>query len=142
VHTRAHVYRAILEGLAYGLRAGKEQIERKTGKPIRLLRVSGGGSQSDQAMQISADVFGLPAERPEIYETSALGAAINTAVGLGLHADYATAVRAMARVGRRFEPDPKAVVLYDALYREVYQYMYKQLRPLYRSIRKITGYPA
>ncbi len=142
VHTRAHVYRAILEGLAYGLRAGGEQIERRVGKHLRLLRVSGGGSQSDQAMQISADVFGLPAERPEIYETSALGAAINAAVGLGLHADYASAVRAMTRVGRRFEPEPGAVRLYDALYRDVYQRMYPRLRPLYRRIREITGYPA
>lgn len=142
VHTRAHVYRAILEGLAYGLRAGGEQIERRIGKRLRLLRVSGGGSQSDQAMQISADVFGLPTERPEIYETSALGAAINAAVGLGLHADYASAVRAMTRVGRRFEPEPGAVRLYDALYRDVYQRMYPRLRPLYRRIREITGYPA
>ena len=142
VHTRAHVYRAILEGLAYGLRAGREQIEKKIGRRIRLLRVSGGGSQSDQAMQISADVFGLPAERPEIYETSALGAAINSAVGLGLHADYPTAVRAMTRVGRRFEPEPSAVALYDALYRDVYQRMYAQLKPLYQRIREITGYPA
>ena len=142
VHTRAHLYRAILEGLIYGLRNGKEQIERKIRKPVRLLRVSGGGSQSDQAMQISADVFGLPAERPEIYETSALGAAMNAAVGLGLHRDYATAVRAMTRVGQRFEPAPEAVRLYDALYRDVYQRMYTQLRPLYKRIREITGYPA
>lgn len=142
VHTRAHLYRAILEGLVYGLRAGKEQIEKKIRRPVRLLRVSGGGSQSDQAMQISADVFGLPAERPEIYETSALGAAMNAAVGLGLHRDYGAAVRAMTRVGQRFEPAPDAVRLYDALYRDVYQRMYPQLRPLYRRIREITGYPA
>ncbi len=43
VHTRAHVYRALLEGLAYALREGKEQIERRTAVPIRRLRVAGGG---------------------------------------------------------------------------------------------------
>ncbi|MEW6168372.1 MAG: FGGY-family carbohydrate kinase [Pseudomonadota bacterium] len=141
VHTRAHFYRAILEGLIYGLRSGREQIERRTGRRLTRLRVAGGGSQSDQAMQITADVFGLPAERPEIYETSALGAAINAAVGLGIHADHAAAVRAMTRVGRRFEPRPEAARIYDALYREVYQRMYGRLRPLYRRIRAITGYP-
>jgi len=141
VHTRAHVYRAILEGLIYGLRAGKEQIEKKTRRPIRLLRVAGGGSQSDQAMQITANVFNLPAERPAVYETSALGAAINAAVGLGLHPDYPTAIRAMTRVGARFEPQPEAVRLYDALYRDVYSRMYAQLKPLYQRIREITGYP-
>lgn len=142
VHTRAHFYRAILEGLVYGLRSGKEQIERRTGTPIRRLVIAGGGSQSDAAMQISADVFGLTAERPEVYETSALGAAINLAVGLRLHRDYASAVAAMTRVGQRFTPEPAAQRTYDALYREVYLPLYPRLRPLYHRIRRITGYPA
>ncbi|SFF34166.1 Sugar (pentulose or hexulose) kinase [Fontimonas thermophila] len=141
VHTRAHFYRAILEGLVYGLRSGREQIERRIGRRITRLCVAGGGSQSDVAMQITADVFNLPADRPQVYETSALGAAINAAVGLGLYPDYATAIRAMTRIERRFEPDPGAVRLYDALYREVYQHMYRQLKPLYTRIRAITGYP-
>lgn len=141
VHTRAHFYRAILEGLAYGLRSGREQIERRTGTPVRRLVIAGGGSQSDSAMQISADVFGLPADRPEVYETSALGAAINLAVGLGVHRDYASAVAAMSRVGARFTPDASAQRLYDQLYREVYLPLYPRLRPLYQRIRHITGYP-
>lgn len=141
VHTRAHLYRAILEGLVYGLRAGAEQIERRTARKIRRLVVGGGGSQSDAAMQITADIFGLAAERPEVYETSALGAAINLAVGLGLHPDYAAAVRAMTRVGRRFVPEPGAQAIYLRLYREVYRDLYPRLQPLYRRIRDITGYP-
>jgi sugar (pentulose or hexulose) kinase len=140
-HTRAHFYRAILEGLAYGLRAGRDQIERRTGKPIRRVRVAGGGSQSEMAMQITADVFGLPAERPEVYETSALGAAINLAVGLGMHPDYDRAVASMTRVGAHFTPDPSSARVYDELYREVYQPLYPRLKPLYESIRRITGYP-
>lgn len=142
VHTRAHLYRAIIEGLVYSLRAGREQIERRTGKKIRRVVVAGGGSQSDQAMQITADVFGLTIERPEIYETSALGAAINLAVGLGVHPDYATAVQAMTRIGSQFEPQAEAQKIYDALYREVYQPLYPRLKPLYKKIRSITGYPA
>ncbi|OWJ91435.1 carbohydrate kinase [Pseudomonas sp. A46] len=142
VHTRAHLYRAILEGLAYALRQGKEQIERRSGTAITRLRVSGGGSQSDAAMQLTADIFGLPAERPHVYETSGLGAAIDCAVGLGLHPDFTTAIGAMTRVGRVFEPDPQARRTYERLYREVYLGMYRQLRPLYRKIREITGYPA
>ena len=142
VHTRAHLYRAILEGLAYALRQGKEKIEKRSGTKIQRLRVSGGGSQSDAAMQLTADIFGLPAERPHTYETSGLGAAIDCAVGLGLHPDFTTAIAAMTRVGQVFMPQSAAQQTYQRLYQEVYQRMYKQLRPLYQSIREITGYPS
>jgi len=141
VHTRAHLYRAILEGLAYALREGKERIEKRSGVPITSLRVSGGGSQSDAAMQLTADIFGLPAARPHIYETSALGAAIDAAVGLGLHPNFQTAMEKMTRLGRVFEPIQANRRIYDELYRRVYQKMYPRLQPLYRDIQKITGYP-
>ncbi|TVP59294.1 MAG: carbohydrate kinase [Halomonadaceae bacterium] len=142
VHNRAHVYRALLEGLAYGLREGRERIEKRSGVAITRLRVAGGGSQSDAAMQLTADIFGLATERAHLYETSGLGAAINGAVGLGLHPDYATAVAAMTRPGQRFEPGPANRQLYDRLYRQVYRPLYGRLKPLYRRIRAITGYPA
>jgi sugar (pentulose or hexulose) kinase len=141
VHTRAHFYRAILEGLAYALREGRERIEKRSGVPITELRVAGGGSQSDAAMQITADVFGLPAARPHVYEASALGAAINVALGTGLHPDAATAVREMTRVGTVYDPEPQRQALYDELYRRVYLRTYPRLRKLYEEIRDITGYP-
>ncbi|HJV86484.1 MAG TPA: FGGY-family carbohydrate kinase [Noviherbaspirillum sp.] len=141
VHTRAHFYRAILEGLAYALREGKERIEKRSGVPITELRVSGGGSQSDAAMQLTADIFGLPTARPHVYETSGLGAAIDAAVGLRLHPDFDSAIKAMTRIGRVFEPQRHNQQIYDALYRRVYQQMYSRLQPLYKEIQKITGYP-
>jgi sugar (pentulose or hexulose) kinase len=141
VHTRAHVYRSILEGLAYGLRCGLEQIERKTNVPIRRVKVSGGGARSDQAMQITADVIGLAAERDRVRESSGLGAAINAACGLGLHSDYQSAVIAMTHTETIFEPNLENRRLYNRLYREIYGKMYKRLKPLYRKIRDISGYP-
>ncbi len=141
VHTRAHFYRAMLEGLAYGLREGKERCERRTGIKIKELRVAGGGSQSNAAMQITADVFGLPATRPHVYEASGLGAAIDAAVGLKLHPDFETAIREMTHLGDTFEPDREAQEIYDGLYRRVYLKMYRKLKPLYEEIREITGYP-
>jgi sugar (pentulose or hexulose) kinase len=142
VHTRAHVYRAILEGLAYALRDGRERIEKKSRVPMRELRVAGGGSQSDAALQLTADIFNLPTGRPHTYETAGLGAAIDAAVGLGLHRDFAAAVAAMTRTARVFEPRQDHVALYDALYSRVYQRMYRRLAPLYAQIQAITGYPA
>ena len=141
VHTRAHLYRAILEGLAYALREGKEKTERRSGIPITELRVAGGGSRSRGAMQLTADVFGLPAARPHVSEASGLGAAVDAAVGLGLHRSFETAVREMTRQGDLFEPDPEAQATYQALYGRVYNRMYQRLQPLYEQIREVIGYP-
>lgn len=137
VHTRGHLYRAILEGLAYALREGKERIERRAGRPVSSLRVSGGGSQSDTAMQITADIFGLPTVRPHTYETSGLGAAMLQAVASGEHDNYQAAVDAMTHVAQTFEPIEANRRHYDALYREVYLKMYKRMKPLYETLRKL-----
>ncbi|WP_409299526.1 FGGY-family carbohydrate kinase, partial [Pseudomonas sp. KCJK8993] len=103
---------------------------------------AGGGSQGEGGMQLTADIFGLPVERPHVYEASGLGAVIACAVGLGLYPDFATAISAMTRVGAVFEPQPQARQMYQRLYSQVYLRMYRQLKPLYQSIRQITGYPA
>jgi sugar (pentulose or hexulose) kinase len=141
VHTRAHVYRAILEGLAYALREGLERTQKRMKVRTAEVRVSGGGSQSEAAMQITADIFGLPASRPHVYETSGLGAAIDAAVGLGLHPDFESAVAEMTRISRTFTPRPKVREIYEELYHRVYRKMYRRLRPLYEEIRHVTGYP-
>jgi len=141
VHTRAHIYRSILEGLAYALREGKESLEKRQKCKINRLMVSGGGSQSDAALQLTADIFNLPAHRPHTFETSGLGAAINAAVGQGYFADYQQACAAMTRIERTFLPNPSNVQLYNQLYQQVYRKMYRQLKPIYQNIKKITGYP-
>jgi sugar (pentulose or hexulose) kinase len=142
VHTRAHLYRAILEGLAYALRDGADRTAARTGVPLTSLRIAGGGSQSPAAVQLTADIFGLPVAKVHTHETAGLGAAIDAAVGLGLHPDVRTAVGAMIRVGEVRDPDPATHAIYDELFRDVYRQMYPRLQPLYRRIRRITGYPS
>lgn len=139
VHTRAHLYRAILEGLGFALLEGKDRISQRTHVPVTELRVAGGGSQSQAAMQITADIFGIPVSRPHLYEASGLGAAIDAAVGLGLHANFKDAIFAMTRKGDTFDPDPKPHRLYQDLYEKVYCKMYKRLNPLYKDIRKLIN---
>jgi sugar (pentulose or hexulose) kinase len=92
-------------------------------------------------MQVTADIFNLPACRPHTFETSGLGAAMDAAVGLGLHPDFDTAVAEMTRVSRVFEPRPEVRDIYEGLYQNVYKRMYRRLQPLYEEIRRITGYP-
>ncbi len=141
VHGRAHVYRAIIEGLAYALRESAEKTVARTGVGIRELRVGGGGSQSAGAVQLFADVFGVPAATPHTHEAAGLGAAIDVMLGLGIHPDPETAVVEMVRTAQRYEPDAARARLYDDLFRSVYLPMYGRLQPLYREIRRITGYP-
>jgi sugar (pentulose or hexulose) kinase len=136
-HTRAHLYRAMIEGLTYALRESKERLEKRSGKTINRLVVSGGGSQSDQVMQITADIFGMPVYRPHTFETSSLGAAIASAVGVGIHPDFNTAVTRMTHQGDCFTPIAEHQATYDKLYNQVYKKMYAQLKPSYEAIQKI-----
>jgi sugar (pentulose or hexulose) kinase len=138
-HTRAHLYRAILEGLIYALKDGAQLTTKKLGHPFRKLRVSGGGAQSQIAIQITADVFDLPVECPSVSETSALGAAMIAAVGQGYYPDYASAVAAMTSVRQVVQPIPHHRDLYQQLYNRVYRKMYAQLKPLYKELADING---
>ena len=83
----------------------------------------------------------MPTSRPHTHETSGLGAAIDAAVGLGLHPSFEAAVASMTRIAETREPRPMAHDTYEQLYRGDYLKLYERLRPLYSEIRRITGYP-
>jgi len=141
VHGKPHVYRAVIEGLAYALLDGLHKMENAGKFTVKKVAVSGGASQSDKICQITSDIFDLPLIRGRTYETSGLGAAIVTTVGLGIHSSFESAIESMVKYDRAFEPDEKNVALYRNLYTRVYQKMYDSLSPLYAEIRDITGYP-
>jgi sugar (pentulose or hexulose) kinase len=141
IHTRAHIYRAILEGIAYALREGAELTARHCHQPIHELRIAGGGSQSNGAMQITADVFGLPASRSKYYDASGLGAAIDAAVGLGFYPDFSSAVKEMTQVGDSFEPNLSIHNLYDEIFQNVYLKMYNRLKPAYIDLQRFMSSP-
>lgn len=142
VHTRAHVYRAIVEGLGFALYDGLARIEKAGGTKIRKAAVSGGASRSDEICRITADIFNLPMVKGKTHETSGLGAAIVTAVGTGIHASFEAALGCMVSEHKVFEPAPDRADLYRRLYRRVYCKIYKAMAPLYAEIKQITGYPA
>lgn len=138
-HTRAHLYRAMIEGLGYGLREGLELACKRGGFKVTQLRISGGGAQSQAILQLSADLFGLPVETAHTTETSGLGAAICAAIGLGWYPDAKRATEAMIRPGQRYEPDLNHHQMYESLYREVYSKLYGRLRRLYLKLYQITS---
>lgn len=133
-HTRQHIYRALIEGLAFALREGLEKIEKKLAIKTRCIRAAGGGSQSDEVLQLAADVLGRRIERAHTFEASSLGAAICASVASKTHASFAEAVACMTRPGESFEPDRNNALTYNQLYNEVYRPLYARLQPLYRRL--------
>jgi len=136
-HTRAHMYRALLEGIAFGLFDGKQKMEKRHGKMLTELYVSGGGAQSHAARQITADIFNLPVHVPHTFETSGLGAAINVAVGMDFYANYSQAVEAMCHTQTTITPQQENVTIYRDLYENIYRKLYRQLSPLYQKLSSI-----
>ena len=132
-HTRAHLYRALIEGLAFALRAGKERIESRTKTPITRIRLSGGGAQSDQVAQILADVLNLPVERFEDCEASGRGAAMIGAAALDWFPSIDAAGEAMLAQTTSLQPDVHAVALYETVYQNTYRPLYGRLKSLFKK---------
>jgi sugar (pentulose or hexulose) kinase len=141
VHKKAHVYRAVIEGLCYGLYDGMHRLEKRGNIKFERMAVSGGASQSDEICQIAADVFNMDVIRGRTHETSGLGAAIMTAYGIGAFQSIDEATTAMVHYADTFNPNAQNAKLYKALFNEVYLKMYHNLEPLYKKIREITAYP-
>ena len=135
-HTRAHLYRAIVEGIDFALREGMERMARRGHHKIDFVAVSGGGSQSDLICQIAADVLNKPIRRVQTYETSGLGAAMLTFIACGVFKDEREAVEKMVRYTDLFTPNPDNVKAYDDVYKTVYLKMYRKLQRLYLHIDK------
>ncbi len=135
-HTRAHVYRAIIEGIDFALREGLERMEKRGKQKIDFIAVSGGGSQSDLICQIAANIFNKPIKRVQTYETSALGAAIVTFTACGVYGDEQDAIKNMVRYVDTFIPEPTAVVTYDHIYHNIYLKLYDKLESFYKYLEK------
>ena len=137
VHTRKHIYRAIVEGIAFALREGLESIEKSQKHKVKSLRISGGGSLSDEICQITADIFGLEIARVQTIESTSLGAAIATFTAVGEFKDIHEACEHMTNVSHVFKPNMENYKEYNRIYKEVYLKIYPRLNPLNRTINKI-----
>lgn len=140
IHGRFAIYRAIIEGLAYSLRDGLEQLEKRGRFQVDSVAVSGGASQSDRVCQTTADILNKPLVRGKTTETSALGAAVITAKGIGLYRTVTESVANIVKYEKIFEPQAETRKIYDGLY-GVYKNIYPELKKSYREIQKITNYP-
>lgn len=137
-HTRAHVYRAFLEGVAYALRHNVEAGAR-AGYPLDPeLRVVGGGAKSELWCRIMASVTGRPVMAASAGGEAALGDCMLAAIGVGL----ATDDQLQSWVGtedlyRRFEPVPAETAVYDR-YFEQYVGLYRDLKDRFAALAEIA----
>ena len=125
-HDRGALVRAVLEGVAYGLRDSLDLLVELGVKPERG-RASGGGARSELWLRIVASVLELPLERVEVEEGAAYGAALLGGVAGGVWADVGEAVRACVRTRGEVEPDPAWIAAY-AEGRETFRALYPALR--------------
>ncbi|MCK4355923.1 xylulokinase [Candidatus Bipolaricaulota bacterium] len=131
-HDRKHFVRAILEGVAFGLRDSLELV-RGLGVPVKEVRLTGGGAASTLWSQIQAEVFGVPASVVEKEEGPAFGAALLAGVGVGMYLDVLEAIQETVRIARYVEPCAEHVEQYRELY-ELFKPIYSRLKGTFADL--------
>ncbi len=134
-HTKSHMARAVMEGVAFHIRWICEALER-LGLNVDDMNAIGGGCTSPLWTQIISDVTGRRlhiVEHP--LEAGAMGAALTVAVGLGVYPNM-DAVDDVIRISRTIEPSDRYAARYDGLYRE-YREIYTALSPVYRRLYEV-----
>ena len=114
-HTRAHLTRAVLEGVCFALRDSVSLLQSLGLAPTELL-LTGGGARSPFLRQLQADVYGLPVATVNREEGPAYGAALLAAVGVSAYPDLTTAARATLTRGPALRPDAEAHRVYEHAY--------------------------
>jgi xylulokinase len=140
VHGPAHLYRSLLEAVAFELRVQAEGVHAERGSPIRRYLAMGGGSGSPLWTQMVADVTGSPVTVCADTEITALGAAVQAAAATGLHGGSGhDAVRAsaaaMARFSHTVEPGPAAAA-YEPMF-PIYRKLYGQLAETFAELYQV-----
>lgn len=139
-HTIVDLYRAFLESIAYALREGLEIMEKKCKTNVEKLYVVGGGSKSDVAMQLTADIFNLPATRHSHTEICAAGAAINAGLWAGIYKDYEDGVACMVREDETFYPIRENVEIYERIYHDIYKKVYVKNKELFKELEQLAHF--
>jgi len=136
-HTKAHLLRAIYEGVVYGHMSHIEKLHH-AGIPIESIRFTGGGARSAVWSQMFADALSVPVEVVNGEEIGARGAAMCAGIGVGVYADYADAVKKIVQVARRYEPDAQATPFYVARFKE-HQFLTQTLQEAWDRLSKLQS---
>ena len=135
-HTRAHLYRSCLEGIAYGLRHNIEAMGQVDAVPKRLVAI-GGGTQDALWLQICSDVTGLPQDVPRETIGAAYGDAYIAGMAAGIFSDWRALRERWVKIDRRIQPNFETKATYDALY-PIYRDLYRDNRHHMRRLSRLT----
>lgn len=136
-HGRAHLTRALMEGVLFSLRDGLE-IMRDLGVGPTEIRATGGGASSSLWLRLQADVYGSPVHRVAIEEGAAYGAALLGHVAAGTFRDVEEATKVVRTLDTVTDPDPRTKATYDALY-AVHRSLYASLREDMHRLGELAG---
>jgi xylulokinase len=129
-HTRAHIVRAIMEGVAFSLRDAFE-IFNEIGVQVEEIRLGGGGARSSLWQQIQADVYGQPVNTVAAEEGAAFGAALLAGVAVGMWSSVDAACDAVVRIADHLEPNAESV--------KILAQQYERYKQIYPALKPITG---
>ncbi len=137
VHSRGHLARAVMEGVAFALRQALE-ISLALGGAVELVIAAGGGAESAVWRQIQADVFGLPLRQTLLAEQAGVGAALLAGVGAGVYASFEEATGQVVRLGPETPPTPGAQAFYADLFAQ-YAALYPRLKDDFHRLAARPG---
>jgi xylulokinase len=133
---RGTLFRALLEGTAFEMRGALEPLLQAAGalKTDHII-AAGGSTRNHLLMQIKADVFAKPIVVLGVEEATALGAAMLGGLAAGEYANTEEALKCLRFMSSTVSPDPAAISFYDHAYREIYQHLYRALKPIHHATR-------
>jgi len=137
-HTRAHIWRALMEAVCFGTKACVDALE-IAGHTCDEIVMAGGATRSNLWLQMHADVTGKPIMVCENADAPLLGCAILASVNSGVHKSVADAVDSMVRIKKRLYPKTEASAIYNNLYEQIYSKVGVSVRPIAHAIASCRG---
>ncbi|MBT3175356.1 MAG: sugar kinase [Desulfobacula sp.] len=137
-HTRAHIYRSILEGIAFTVKNHMDKMNQELNTPIKHLIISGGGANSNVFMQIFADIFGVTTSRNQMKGSAAIGCVINAGMAVNAFDSYEKAVEKMVHKDDEFKPNFENTKFYKKLNEKVYAQVNPHFDPILKELSALV----
>jgi xylulokinase len=138
-HGVAHFYRSVLEGVAFEYKLLLEKMAHALNVEFEDIILTGGGAKSPLWGQIISDILGIPVSLSKNIETTALGAAILAAVGVGIYSSVAEAAANMTAADNKYSPNQAIMDFYRNLYEQVYKPLFPTTQALINKLAQISS---